>query len=143
MNIQTNFFVRNAHVIAGVIAALVVPGELGAKLIVGGMVAGGVKAAMITRDAIIADADPKEVSAAQNYNVLDCGIYVAAGMIMLLPMVVNPVVTILVKVALFTAVRRGMYDFEMSTYGKAPFARYSIVFTAKHRAHSREVEFAI
>lgn len=135
----------NAHIVGGVIAALVVPGEFGTKLIVGSIVAGAIKAVMIGRSAATNDVAVEDTVGEHNQNALSCGLMLVAGGLMILPTVVNPVVSIAVKVTMFTLIRRGLYDFAMTTYGKSPFDRHSfhIKATAKEGALLPSFEFAI
>lgn len=132
ISISKEFITENVHVVAGVITALIVPADLGIRVVAGTVVASAVKAVLIARKYSELSSSDENIDAyddEQNMNAMSALPFIAAGTIMALPTIVNPVVSIVAKVIIFTVIRRMGYDFSMATYGKSPFARSSFTCT--------------
>lgn len=115
----TNAFLKqNLHYLIGVGIALVVPGTVATKLLIGGVAAIGFKVARDVMDDRLDD--PIVATSTARDGLVLCGLFLFA-----LPTLVHPGLSLLIKVGLWAFARKAIHDAFTSHYSHAPYHRHS------------------
>lgn len=125
MSTNTSDFLRNnLHYVIGVGLAVVVPGALATKLLIGGIAAIGFKVARDVMDDRIDD--PEVAISTARDGLVICGLFLFAA-----PTIIHPCLSLLVKVGIWAAARKAIHDAFKSHYSREPFTRTSYTISIK------------